>query len=284
MDTDNHSAVDPISEKIDEFNGLKRTLLKNRLAPAQSPAERNRKLMQKQARVDLVGAKDSIAIVGTLGSIAEQINLQSCPLDTSALRGALLTVLDSASDPDAVARFHRRDAEFQRSKRRSVEGVRAFVAVARPSAALVAAAKALRLRRDDLAGGFAGRANLDALVELGRDYHCTVRVAHRDEQVSIVVDGAVDDTALALLAMENGAAGAEPTVASATVAAGSEFPQAPSGTFEEGPANGPDAVEASPASAASRPMGGFNSVLRRRPGAPLPSPSGEAGQGAGDGD
>ena len=281
MDHDNRNGTDQISEKIGEFNELRRTLLKNRLAQSQSPAERNRKLMQKQARVDLVGAKDSIAIVGTLGSIAEQINLQSCPLDTSALRGALLTILDTASDPDAVARFHRRDAEFQRSKRANVEGVRAFVAVARPSAALVAAAKSLRLRRDDLAGGFAGRANIDALVEIGRDYHCTVRVAHRGEQVSIVVDGAVDDTALALLAIENGA-GTELAAVSAMLSAGSEAPQAPSDMSDEAPANGQDGVEASAAPVVSRPMGGFNSALSRRAGAPLPLPSKSSGQGSGD--
>lgn len=193
-------APDSVRQKIDALNAIERQLLQAKLGKGQTPAARVIKLAQKQARLDLVAVKDSVAVAGTLVGIARQIDFQTCPLDTSALRGALLEVLDSARDADAVARYRRRDAEFQASRSRRVDGLRAFVAVARPSAALVAAARGLKLRHDELTGGFGGRAGLDELVALGRDYSCSVRIVFEGKQFNLVNNGVVDETVLELVA------------------------------------------------------------------------------------
>lgn len=202
------SAVDPIRQEIEDLHNLQRRILGSRLGKGQTPAAHRTKLDQQRARMDLATAKGSLAIAGMLVDVANQVAFQTCPLDTVELRGALLDILDKAADPQAVAAFRRRDELFQATKRNSVHGgISAFVAAARPSAELVAAAKALRLRHNPLAGGFGGRAPLDALVALGRDYSCSVRITVEGEHLELVSGGVVEETVLELVAMASNGMG-----------------------------------------------------------------------------
>jgi hypothetical protein len=204
------SAIDPIRQEIEDLHSLRRRILASRLGKGQTPAAHRIKLDQQRARVDLAIAKGSVAVDGMLVRVAHQVNFQTCPLDEVELRGALLDIIDKATDPRAVAAFRRRDELFQATKRNSMNGgISAFVAAARPSAALVAAAKTLGLRHRVLAGGFSGRAPLDALVALGRDYSCTVRITVEREPLELVSGGVVDETVLELVAMASKGMGEE---------------------------------------------------------------------------
>ncbi|QYO78902.1 hypothetical protein [Devosia salina] len=178
---------------------MTRQLSRKRLAGGQTPADRNAALAQQAARVDLAAARNSVAIAGTLTAIAGQVGFESCTLDVVALRGALLTVMDNAADAEKVAEYRQRDAEFQASKRRMVQGVRGLVAASRPGAELTKAARALGLRRDLLAGGLIGRASPEAFAALGRDHNCTVSVTVQGELVQLVNKGVVDEDVLGLI-------------------------------------------------------------------------------------
>lgn len=203
-----NSAIDPIRQEIEDIHNLQRRLVGSRLSKGETPAAHRTKLAQQRARMDLAAAKGSVALAGMLVSVANQVDFQTCPLNTVELRGALLDIMDRAADPRAVAAFRRRDELFQATKRNSVNGgISAFVAAARPSAALVAAAKTLRLRHNALAGGFSGRAPLDALVALGRDYSCSVRITVEREHLELVSGGVVEETVLELVAMASNGMG-----------------------------------------------------------------------------
>jgi hypothetical protein len=195
------SAIDPIRQEIEDLLSLQRRILGTRFGKGQTPAAHRIKLDQQRARV---------AVDGMLVRVAHQVNFQTCPLDEVEVRGALLEIIDKATDPRAVAAFRRRDELFQATKRNSMNGgISAFVAAARPSAALVAAAKTLGLRHRVLAGGFSGRAPLDALVALGRDYSCTVRITVEREPLELVSGGVVDETVLEVVAMASKGMGEE---------------------------------------------------------------------------
>lgn len=194
-----NTAPKTVAEQLKSFTEVQRQLQQTRLNATQSPADRALALEQKRAKLSLSSIKDEMALTGTLAQIAKEIDLTTCVLDTSALRGALLTIMDSASDEKAVAGFRARDEKFKAEKRPVKPGVRAFLPMANPSAELREAAKALRLREDRLAGGLGGRADLDALVKLGRDYSCTVRVAVGKDMIDLVRDGAVDEAMLKML-------------------------------------------------------------------------------------
>jgi hypothetical protein len=191
---------DPARQKAAGLVNLERQLLASKLGKGQTPESRAIQLTQKQGRLELAAVRDSVAIAGTLASIAREIGFEACPLDTPALRGAMLTILEKARDAVAVAEYRQRDAAFCANKRRQIEGIRTFVAAPKPSAELAKAARALKLRHDALAGGFSGRAGLDALLVLGRDYNCTVRIQVEGEHVALVERGIVDETVLGLVA------------------------------------------------------------------------------------
>ncbi|WP_297105334.1 hypothetical protein [uncultured Devosia sp.] len=196
---ENSPGSDDIRAQTHALADMTRQLTRRKLGNGQTPAGRSAALAQKTARVELAAVQNSLAIAGTLTAIATQIGFQTCPLDASALRGALLTVMDSASDEAKVAAFRQCEEVYQASRRRRVQGVQGLVLVARPGAELVKAAAALGLRRDRLAGGLRGRADPAAFAALGRDYSCSVVVTSEGECVQLVVDGLVDEEALSLL-------------------------------------------------------------------------------------
>ena len=136
--------------------------------------------------LDLVSVKDEMASSGKVSQISDEINVGSWPLDTAVLRGALLTIMDTAADALAVSSYRKLDEQFTSSKRPVAHGVPVFVPAARPSAELIEAAKLLGLREDRLAGGFNGRADIAALVNLGRDYNCTVRAKNGKDTIELV--------------------------------------------------------------------------------------------------
>lgn len=193
MTESEHTGQKTIKEQLDALNEVQRQIKKARLPRNRSPAERLEKSNQLQARAEFDGARAGMALSGTLTAIAEEIGFSACPLDRNALRGAFLEVLDNARNPDAVARFYARDAEYQSNKRRPLAGSRVFVPFAAPPPGLREAASELKLRFNGLAGGFEGRGELDELITLGQRFNCTVRTQVDGEMVELVSKGKIDE-------------------------------------------------------------------------------------------
>ncbi|MBS3848539.1 hypothetical protein KD146_07470 [Devosia sp. BSSL-BM10] len=236
-----NTASETVAEQLKTFTEVQRQLQQTRLTAAQSPADRALVLEQKRAKLSLSSIKDEIALTGTLAQIAKEIDLATCVLDTSELRGALLTIMDNASDIAAVAAFRTRDEKFKADKRPVKFGVRAFLAVAHPSAELIEQTKALRFREDRLAGGFGGRADLDTLVTLGRDFNCTVRVKSGKDTIDLVRDGTVDEATLKMLASQY--VTENPTTPPSAEATGSKNMAAESGLLNRDAIDGASAPE-----------------------------------------
>lgn len=178
---------------------MRRGLTRGRLKPSQTPANRQRKHEQKQAKLALDGMKDQIAVVGTLATIADQIGFQSCPLLPHQLRGALLDILASAKNPIDVARYEQRDLDFIASKRRKTDGVFGFVTAAHLGSELKHAARDYGLRHNLGAGGFEGRTKLSHLLALGQNYNATISVVIGKERHVLVDAGVVALDVLELL-------------------------------------------------------------------------------------
>ena len=188
-----------LEDKLAQVKGLHQQLVRNKLRPGQTPADRANKLQQQQVKVHINAVGDDLALSGSLGRIVKQINFDRCPLDEVALRGAMLGILDQAKDPAAISGFRERDAAFQAEKKANrTPGISAFIAVAAASAELKQKLGELKFKHNGLAGGFAGRAPTETLLALGRDFNCTVRIALGKETRELVSKGVVDDTVLAL--------------------------------------------------------------------------------------
>lgn len=191
--------TDAIIAQTDELSGVLRSFGKQKIKASQTPATRALAAERKKVVAAYEAIKCNVAIVATVADIAEKIGFEAWPHSAHILRGAMLSILDSASDPAAVQRYKERDEAYRAQKRRKTSGLRAIVSVAVPSAALEFAAKGMRLRRQAMDGEFTGRGDPGDLAELGRVFNCSVRVEVDKEQLDLVKNGVVDETLLACL-------------------------------------------------------------------------------------
>lgn len=193
------TSEDDVLQELNALGEMQRKIKSARLPKGQSPAARSKRTAQRRARVELDEARTTMALSGTMAMICEEIGFGECPLNRDALRGALLGVLDDARNPEAVARFYARDAEYMASKRKGSVGIPVFVPLAAPNPEIREATSALRLRFNGLAGGFQGRADLDELIEFGQLFDCTIRTKFAGEMLELVSGGKVDQGVLARL-------------------------------------------------------------------------------------
>lgn len=192
-------AADAIQVQIDQINLIQKQLEKQKMGKGQNLAVRHKKRLQQQALVELGQAKDNMTLAGTLAALALQIDFHTCTLHASALRGALLLILDKSGDPASIAEFEQRDEQFQQLKRRTVQGVPGFIIAADPSSEFIAAARERKLRYNKLIGGFSGTADVDVFVALAVDFQTTLYVTVGRERVLLVTDGAADLEAIDLV-------------------------------------------------------------------------------------
>lgn len=198
----NKTKKDDLAETAKLLKETQRSLTKMQLG-AQTPAARSEALLQKRARVEVAEIKGDLAIKGSLARICDEIGLHRCRLDTSGLRGAMLLAMDHDRDAETIQRFHDRDAEFQKSRKKAQVGVAAFVAAAAPSHELVEMARQVGLKRDLLVGGFKGRAALTDLIDLGERFSSTIRVEIKKVAYLLVDAGEVDSAVCHLLAQND---------------------------------------------------------------------------------
>ena len=192
-------AADAIQVQIDQINLMQKQLAKTKLTKGQNLAVRRKKRQQQLALVELGQAKDNMTLAGTLAALALQIDFHTCSLHASALRGALLQILDKSADPASIAEFEQRDEQFQQLKRRTVLGVPGFIIAADPSSEFIAAARERKLRYNKLAGGFSGTGDVDVLVAMAIEFQTSLRVTVGRELVTLVTDGAADTVAIELV-------------------------------------------------------------------------------------
>lgn len=198
-------AADSIQVQIDQINLIQKQLEKQKMGKGQNLAVRHKKRLQQQALVELGQAKDNMTLAGTLAALALQIDFHTCTLHASALRGALLLILDKSGDPVSIAEFEQRDEQFQQLKRRTVQGVPGFIIAADPSSEFIAAARELKLRYNRLARGFSGTADVDLLVAMALEFQTSLRVTVGRELVTLVTDGTADFEAIDLVKAGAGA-------------------------------------------------------------------------------
>lgn len=261
---------DGVSQQPDHEATL-RSLRKTKLGKGQTPAALDAEHAVKQAKVDWLEAKNTVAIAGTLTTIVDQIDFLRCPLLPNELRGAMLLILDGAVQPAMVQRYRDRDNQHLTSKRRLSGGFAGFVSAAKPGAEMMQAAKALKLSYKGLAGGFTGRAEVADFVALGRDYHCSVRIKLGKDDLTLVEAGVVDQAVLDLASSRGAKAAYETDPVSAASADLVEHPTFTETDIEEQSevsAQGANIERSSPmpANNARVPIGGFPRAQgRQRP-------------------
>lgn len=194
--TDSKSKTTQLKADTDGLAGSLRQFGQKKLKSGQTLTKLSQDTALKQAAAKYQAVKAQVAITATIASIADQIGLKDWPHSNDALKGGMLTMLDSADDPEAIARYIKRNKEFTAKKRPKSPGIVCCVRAAVPSDSLGLAAKNLKLRYDDMLGGFRGRAEPKALADIGRTFQCTVRVKVDKEQHDLVKHGEVDTALL----------------------------------------------------------------------------------------
>lgn len=170
-------------------------LLARTIGPGETIVQRANKRRDGEIKLARDRAKDSLAILGSLKRASEKIGFDKCRLDFDGLCGGLDELLKRSLDPTQATELSAAGKKLLDAKRRPpTVGLFCKVSAEHFGAECRNQAKALGLKFTDFTEeAYSGRAALEGILALGRDYGLTIKIELEKKVLILVAAGIVDE-------------------------------------------------------------------------------------------
>jgi hypothetical protein len=190
----------PALAEHEQREAARRLLFDRAIPRGEAIIERRERHAPAKAKIERTEARDFDRIVTTLTREAKAAGLERCNLDALGLRGAFAEIVERCQTAEGIAHYKAKGQSVG-AKRTKTHGMLCYITAPTFPAELRKHGRDLKLKFKPLPGALEGRAPLEALVQLARDFPVSILVEGREgEQLLLATNGALDNALISRLA------------------------------------------------------------------------------------